>query len=788
MTRQTPVLLAVLLALLPVAVATAQRPPRFAARLQDGTLVEGEVLANWHTADATPTLDGRPLWEPNKPLRWLRDRQLTAAELPEAFVELFSGDRLPGVALEYCGPATGTPEQVFPYWRVRPAFAQRRPAAQDEPLLRVRAPFVRRIVWQRRHAQRYQPGTALLRDGSSLAFRSVRFEGEQALLLLASGMRRVWLTELAELHLPERDFWQDYVDELAVLCPDPATSLMQLETDDGLIATTSLDRLTVFAWGGSEHWRNWAHGVQPAWALDVLFIPCGNVVLRRLFAAQDVLLSRVPPRSAEDGQAAWPPQVNRNVLGGTLYSGQREFGWGFGVQAFSQLRFPLTPLAAALQTELGLDRTVGTGGCIQGRIRIGGPASRPVFESELLVGSARVQGSGRLALAVRPETPGELVLEVDPAHQTRPPGADPLNIRDCANWLEPVLELQPDRLEAEVRQRLARQVPAWNEWTVTWGSGVTWPSMLCEIPGRPAAFLRGVSVVQEPLVLQRRLRLDPRTPWLLLSVGQDRTPQGRPRVQLLLDEEPVWDAEVPFSDKWRNIVNPLVVPLRDHVLAGPREVQVEIRQIPGQQETPVYWQGITVVERLPMLQELFEDEGQFVAAEWPRTAERESPAIADPAPAGAAAPPTPAAVVTEDVHAGLRAVQLPAGACYQLALRGALAIRERPAWGEFRFLRFAFRKQGAGRICLQLDHRQTDDRPARYDAGSGDPCLPQARRVRSGELADEWIVITRDVFADFGPLDLEGLTLLAPDGQQVLFDQIYLARTVDDFQYLPARP
>lgn len=788
MMRRTFSLLLILLAALPAAVGKAQRPARFVARLQNGASIEGEVLANWHTADATPTLDGRPLGDAGNPLRWLRDRQLTAANSPEAFVELFSGDRLPGVALEYRESASGSPEQVVPHWLVRPAIAQRPPQALDEPLVRVQAPFVRRIVWQRRHAASYRPGTVLLRDGSSRSFRSVRFEGEQALLLLATGLQRIRLTEMAELHLPAHDFWQDYFDELAVLSPNPGTRLMQLETDDGLIATTSLDRFTVFAWGGSEHWRNWAHGIQPAWALDVLFIPSAKVVIRRLFAPHEVLLSRIPPRLMEDGEAApasaWPPQVNRNVLGGRLYSGQREFGWGFGVQAFSQLRFPLTPLAAALQTELGLDRTVGTGGCAQGRVRIGSPASSPVFESDLLVGSAQVQASGRLALPVRSESPGELVLEVDPAHQKRPPGADPLNIRDCANWLEPVLELHSDRLGDEIRQRVTRQFPAWNDWTVSWDGQVAWPSVLCEIPGRPAAFLRGVSVAHNPLTLRRRLKLDPRTPWLLLSVGQDRAPRGRPRVQLSLDGDPVLDREVPFSDNWRNLVNPLVVPLRDHVRTGPREVQVEIRQIPGEQQTPVYWQGLVAVERLPMLQEVFEDQGRFVATPWPATAEQESSSNAPSVESGAGEPAVPDTLVTEDKQSGRQAVKLPAGACYHLTLRGSLAIRERPAWGEFRFLRFAFRKQGAGRICLQLDHRQRAERPASYDAGSGAPCLPLARRVQTSSLSDEWTIITRDVFADFGPLDIEGITLAAPDGQHVLFDQIYLARTVDDFQYL----
>ncbi len=133
-------------------------------------------------------------------------------------------------------------------------------------------------------------------------------------------------------------------------------------------------------------------------------------------------------------------------------------------------------------------------------------------------------------------------------------------------------------------------------------------------------------------------------------------------------------------------------------------------------------------------------------------------------------------------------MKLSAGPLYAHRLSHSPTIRERPAWGEFRFLRFAFRKKGAGRICLQLNHHQTEDRPARYDAGQGQPCFPQTRRVQDGALQDQWTVITRDLFADFGPLDVEGITLSAPDGQYVLFDQIYLARTVDDFRFLPQRP
>lgn len=794
-------LLLFLLLLLPSASAEAKRPPRFVAKLRDGAQVEGEVLANWHTADAVPTLDGRPLLDPNNPLLWLRDRQLNLAAEPAAFVELFSGDRLPGETLAYRGQAENSPEQDFPHWLVRPTTPLRPPQSLGEPVIRVVARFVRRVVWQRRSSDRYRPGTAFLRDGSSLAFRSARFDGEQVLLLLTSGTRRLLLADLAELHLPARDFWQDYLDELAVSCPSLDKRLMQLETDDGLVATSSLDRFTVFAWGGAEHWRNWAHGIQPAWSLDVIYIPAASVVMRRMFAPQDVPLCRIPPAEASSrGSApasAWPSRINRNVQGGPLYSGGREFGWGFGVHAFSQLQFPLTPLAVAVRGELGLDRTVGDGGSIQGRIRAGDPASSPLFEGPVLVGSKTVQSVGRVGLSVKPEAPGQLCLVVDPAHDKRPAGADPLDIRDCADWLEPVLELHPDRLQEEIRRRLPRQVPAWDDWIVFPGPNAMWPSLLRESPGRAATFLRCLSAGKEPLALSRRLTLGAKDRWLLLSVGQDRAQQGRPRVQVLLDGELAFEQEIPFSDKWRSEVEPLVVPLQDCLRAGPREVEAEIRQISGEQETPVCWQGIRLFERLPMIQALFEDEGAFVAtapessggtatpAEEPGSS---APAVAPPGPASPPASLPPATLVTDDRQSGSKALKLPAGPLYRHRLSQSLTIRERPAWGEYRFLQFAFRKKGAGRISLQLDHRQTQEQPARYDAGQGPAGFPLARRVQDGALPDRWTVITRDLFEDFGPLEVEGITLSAPDGEYALFDQIYLARTRDDFRLLPQRP
>jgi hypothetical protein len=79
----------------------AASPPRFSARLSDGTRLDGNDLSDWHKPELSPRLDGQPLMEPNRPALWMLNRRLTPASPPPAFVEMITGDCLPGVAISY---------------------------------------------------------------------------------------------------------------------------------------------------------------------------------------------------------------------------------------------------------------------------------------------------------------------------------------------------------------------------------------------------------------------------------------------------------------------------------------------------------------------------------------------------------------------------------------------------------------------------------------------------------------------------------------------------------------
>ena len=53
-------------------------------------------------------------------------------------------------------------------------------------------------------------------------------------------------------------------------------------------------------------------------------------------------------------------------------------------------------------------------------------------------------------------------------------------------------------------------------------------------------------------------------------------------------------------------------------------------------------------------------------------------------------------------------------------------------------------------------------------------------KIVDDKLPDEWTVVTRDLFADFGEFTLNGLAFSPIDGAHAYFDHIYLGHTVDD--------
>ncbi|MDX1946935.1 MAG: hypothetical protein SFU86_16150 [Pirellulaceae bacterium] len=147
-----------------------------------------------------------------------------------------------------------------------------------------------------------------------------------------------------------------------------------------------------------------------------------------------------------------------------------------------------------------------------------------------------------------------------------------------------------------------------------------------------------------------------------------------------------------------------------------------------------------------------------------------------------------------ETHSGKYALRIVGDERRAATLPGlGVKIRENPGPGEYRYLRFAWKKAGGNAICLQLakdGQFGAASPPAatfRYHAGPGAPSHGGAL-VLDDQLPAKFELVTRDLFADFGEFTLTGLGFSAIDGQSALFDHLYLARQLDDFELLKEGP
>jgi hypothetical protein len=105
-------------------------------------------------------------------------------------------------------------------------------------------------------------------------------------------------------------------------------------------------------------------------------------------------------------------------------------------------------------------------------------------------------------------------------------------------------------------------------------------------------------------------------------------------------------------------------------------------------------------------------------------------------------------------------------------------VVEKPKAGEYRYLRFAWKKPEGRGVMVQLCVSGVDW--GRYYSGENAVGFAPAMRV-SATVPREWEVVTRDLYADFGgvPFNLTGFAFTSMDGV-ALFDHVYLGRTIAD--------
>ncbi|MBW3540194.1 MAG: NPCBM/NEW2 domain-containing protein [Planctomycetes bacterium] len=788
-----------------VATSAVAEEPRFIAMFAGGAREAANEVHDWHDSKSQPRIGSRALFDPNQPVRWLIDRSLPMPETPTAYVEFVGGDRFPGDALEFRSGTADPYERRAPHLVVQPAVDVRRPGTNDELPVRLLTRWVRRVVWKPLAGDDYRPGTVFFDDGSRISFRSLRWMPTGVTLLVDDGIREIGFGAMAQLHLPSVDPWEAYFEQLAVLTPTCEARLMQSETTDGTRVTTSAERFEPMHHGDQRRPESWHHVVQPAWSLDPFWLRFPTVRTRRFFHPHEPPLTLAAPSRVEQQSifgGGWRLQADQSVHGRPLASGEHEFAWGYGVQAASELEFPLPECARTFRTQLGLDRTSGDGGSVRATVALAGAAPRPLFDSGLLVGSASIADTGSLALG---EGAGrKLVLAVDSLATSPPPGADPFDIRDALDWFEPQLGLDPAVLKAEVARRIFTATPVLEGWQLAAVDPATvtavnhWDASDANDP----RFRLLLGTTGPFVAMSQRMKIEAGDRWLALAASRMSDEYAPSRLQVKLDGRAL--AEVMLTGKAASpeSFEPLLIPLDDE---RERTALVEIVQIPQDKTSLVDWRAVLPLAHRPGLLRVFEDDEGLVAALTGGEGTVET--------------------VVEGAHSGRAFLRVTSPGRWEALLQplkrlpgGGAVIRERPRLGEYRYIRFAWRKPDKGLIGLGVGHdgelggdendaraffAQERGRPKerkrsrrnvefdgrgyrhgfRYDAGAGDPERAPVLRL-DRNLPSKWSLITRDLYGDFGNFTLTGLELTAAGGAAD-FDHIYLARAPHDFNHIP---
>ena len=489
---------------------------RYAVVYNDGQVQTGSEILNsysWSFSTNTPSIGAEPLAAPLDTIRYIREYH-RESRLHGPYIRLANGDLLPGLP---AGILPADEEAGLDRRLLVQMISPCRSYRSNQSEMVIRLDRVAAIVSSTAAEQALPPSSVGLKDGTSLSFKSARWSDDGLKLLTSDGLKRVPFADIEQFRPKSVDHWQALQEDASVPSPDPQDRLVQFRLINGAILTAKrmnlveIDREVI--------------GIEPAWAYTGIRIGAKTDVVSRSYRQTDeVPLSMLPATSLEQKSYTgflWPWQKDRNVRGEELQSGDLRAGHGFGTHSYSEIAIALPPGALTLNTWLGMDHAVGDGGCVQCTIYGDEKKGAPLWQSDFLRG-----GHAPIRIADLDISKNQaLVLVTDYAHEKRPPGADPLDIRDEVNWMHPIIKLG-ETPQVETRDRHARvmdALPLWEggeallenplkgscvlTWWGHWGHG-----LILDIP--------------EPISLKRTVTINTTNAWFQVLATRGRAGKG----------------------------------------------------------------------------------------------------------------------------------------------------------------------------------------------------------------------------------------------------------------------
>jgi hypothetical protein len=180
------------------------------------------------------------------------------------------------------------------------------------------------------------------------------------------------------------------------------------------------------------------------------------------------------------------------------------------------------------------------------------------------------------------------------AHDGRPTGADPYDVRDLVDWLEPVVSLDPAQLAAAVQRRMPRTIAAWQGWHVDDAEAVPLVVANAVDPvasAETAGYLRHVIRPGAELAVDREWQVMPDQRYLSIVIS--RPPGVTPsRLEVRVDGFSVAVGDVPEARPGHQ-PPPLLLPLDRFV---GRTIVVELVHLPKDEKSLVDWHAIEPID------------------------------------------------------------------------------------------------------------------------------------------------------------------------------------------------
>ena len=451
------------------------------------------------------------------------------------------------------------------------------------------------------------------------------------------------------------------------------------------------------------------------------------------------------------------------------------------------------------------------------------------YRSDQMIGSTKTIDTNWINIPGRNDPTIQLVLIADPSINERPKGADPYDIRDCLNWIEPEWRVDRAKLEIEVKARLSGRLPALQDWTLTSSlppsagsldedveaaakvatkppglAPVQLVNYLDESVTEDICYRLAFSPTQRFVRMSRKWKLGPKDRWLSICLSRLKKDSPLASVQIRVNGATQIEQLIPERVS-RLDQDPVVISLKEFV---GQTVRIDVVAIADAEGVQLDWRGATVTEHPPGLMPIFDEDPAFLAQLIDGEGE--------------------ARISTDNAHHGNAALVVSPLERSNARIQGMQhAIREYPQIGEYRLLRFAWRKEDGKGIGLRVAHdgqlglppldpetgqpkpgaqaaprtgaqRQRtprrrvnpDDRGARfgYEYSAGTTGNTEPTHKLDNKTPTDWVVQTRDIFGEFGAFDLTGFGFVCPDGTAAWFDGIYLARNQSDFEWIPVDP